>query len=127
MAGLRIVMPTVLLSGNVLRSMHWARQYRYGKALELEVWALLMAQMHGPVERATGRKHVTVTLYHRARRFDQDNAHRAAKPLLDALRRLGLIRNDSRRWLDLDIEQEVDRERPCTVVEIDDAGKEGGK
>lgn len=42
---------------------------------------------------------------------DDDNLRFSVKPLLDALRRLGFIRNDSRKWIDLPTpEQRVSRD-----------------
>jgi len=66
------------------------------------------------------KRSVTVKLYRKGRRFDKDNAYGAAKILLDSLRDLGLIYNDSERWLDLSVCQELDHKNPRTVIEIKD-------
>ena len=38
---------------------------------------------------------------HNARRYDEDNLQGCQKPVLDALKNLGYIRDDSERWLEL--------------------------
>lgn len=62
---------------------------------------------------------VAITFWHQ-QRFDPDNLVGAAKPILDALRRVRYIRNDDREWLDLRVEQRQALPRK-TVIEIEKA------
>jgi hypothetical protein len=57
-------------------------------------------------------------LSRRARLLDPDNLRGGAKRLVDALRHLGWIWRDSPRWLDLSVEQMVDRKNQRTEIKI---------
>lgn len=66
------------------------------------------------------KMHVKITLY-RGRRFDPDNVRGGSvKILLDAMRDCRLLKNDSPRWLELEVEQklEKDKNRERTEVEM---------
>jgi hypothetical protein len=53
------------------------------------------------------------------RLYDHDNFVGGCKPIIDSLRKLGLIHNDSPHWLDLQVEQiQRSRMRPVTRIEI---------
>ena len=53
------------------------------------------------------------------RLYDLDNFVGGCKPIIDSLRKLGLIHNDSPNWLDLQVEQiQRSRMRPVTRIEI---------
>jgi Holliday junction resolvase RusA-like endonuclease len=96
------------LSTNMLVKMHWAQKKRYR---EKAAWALRCAaigneiELYGEVRR---RRRVVITLYI-PRRFDLDNAYGGQKILIDAMRDVGLIRNDSMRWVDLTINQKISK------------------
>ncbi len=68
-----------------------------------------------------GRMSVRIRILWPARTTDPDSLPAAAKPILDGMRDALLIRNDSGRWLDLDVTQGVDRERPRTEFEVSEA------
>jgi Holliday junction resolvase RusA-like endonuclease len=65
----------------------------------------------------TRKMKVRIVSY-RARLLDKDNLYSGAKCLVDALRRTRLIRDDSPRWLELEVEQEVDRKNQRTEIEV---------
>ena len=53
------------------------------------------------------------------RLYDLDNFVGGCKPIIDSLRRLGIIHNDSPHWLDLQVEQiQRSKMRPVTRIEI---------
>ena len=53
------------------------------------------------------------------RLYDLDNFVGGCKPIIDSLRKLGLIHNDSPYWLDLQVEQiQRSKMRPFTRIEI---------
>ena len=53
------------------------------------------------------------------RLYDLDNFVGGCKPIIDSLRRLGLIHNDSPHWLDLQVEQiQRSKMRAFTRIEI---------
>jgi hypothetical protein len=68
---------------------------------------------------------VTVTRILRKgdRLYDDDNARGGCKPILDALRKAGVIHNDSPRWCRLEVVQRRDLQEKGhrTVIEIRDA------
>ena len=55
-----------------------------------------------------------------ARRLDIDNLYGSVKVLCDAMRDVGLIRNDSPRWLDLGV-CEKREDGPFTILEFEEA------
>jgi len=52
------------------------------------------------------RAHLCLTRFGR-RLLDEDNLHGGAKPLIDCLKEAGLIHDDSPRWIDLEVKQEL--------------------
>lgn len=95
-----------IASGNELR-----RKYRHWAAYKrlLQEWEWRLA---GALPKSRRWQHrdrvfrVTITSYRR-RLLDPDNLVHGCKPVLDAIKRLGLIRDDSPRWLDLEVKQEL--------------------
>ena len=109
---------TDLPSTNQRERMHWAKRRKLKHAILKELTVAVRAQTLKPVKREQMKKCVTITLYRKGRRFDQDNAFGAVKPLVDALRELGLIWNDSPKWLDLGVAQRLDHRNPRVEIEI---------
>jgi len=109
-----------LPSTNKRERMHWAQRSKLNKAILTIIWIQKLEQRIFPAKPEKKKKSVTITLYHKTRRFDKDNAYGAVKPVVDALRKLSLIYNDSPRWLDLGVVQELDHEKPRTEIEIKD-------
>jgi len=117
---IRLTIFTELPSANKVMRMHWAERKRLRIRLAAEIGCAYMDQSDKPIHRRQIKRSVIVKLYRRGRRFDKDNAYGAAKILIDSLRDLGLIYNDSEKWLDLSVCQELDHENPRTVIEIKD-------
>ena len=92
---------------------HWTKRRRYTLGWKNEVRAVA-----GFGTFAMVRRRVTITL-HRRRLLDDDNAVASCKPLLDALKACGLIHDDSRRWILLQVDQVKDREE-FTEIEINE-------
>jgi hypothetical protein len=105
---LELRIPRRLESPNKSRGSHWRVRHRIRQTWEDELrWAL--AGMPGNTwldavnfekgqrARVTVERHVPS-----GRNFirDDDNLRFCVKPLLDAMKRLGYIKNDSRKWLD---------------------------
>ncbi len=101
-------------SGNVILRSHWAIRRRLLNTYE---WRML--SIIGPLRvRLPTKKMKVKIISYRARLLDKDNLYSGAKNLVDALRRTRLIRDDSPRWLELEVEQEVDRKNMRTEIEI---------
>lgn len=116
--------PRELVSPNTWNGRHWRYKHRLSQIWEQELfytpvtgsdgrsllgaslmeWLLARARQSG-----VPRKRVMVTReVPSARNFlcDDDNLRYTVKPLLDALKRRGFIRNDSRKWIDLPTPEE---------------------
>jgi hypothetical protein len=89
-----------LVSPNIWNGRHWRVKHRISQEWERDLWATLPRAAF----LLAGRKRVSVTReVPSGRNFirDDDNLRFSVKPLLDALKRRGLITNDSRKWIDL--------------------------
>jgi len=94
-------------STNQLERMHWAVKKRLRRSVAQELTAAIHDQDE-PFVPATTRRRVTIRVY-RPRRFDPDNAIGGLKVLLDAMRDVGLLKNDSPKWLDLGLDQRIEK------------------
>lgn len=111
-------------STNTLERMHWAvkKRHRSTMAWQIVAGAADAGNPLPPIIMAPPdvRMRVKITIY-RARRFDPDNVRGGTvKIILDAMRDLQLLKNDSPRWLELEVEQrlEKDKLRERTEVEM---------
>jgi Holliday junction resolvase RusA-like endonuclease len=117
--------PRELVSPNQWNGRHWRVKHRISQEWEVEIgWAVvaLQARQHGGAAASTtaglmqwaqgraipmpvpARVRVSVTReVPSGRNFirDDDNLRFCVKPLLDALKRQGYIKNDSRKWIEL--------------------------
>ena len=96
--------PRRLESPNTWNGRHWRVKHRISQAWELEVWRSFHAAF-AKLPLPTGDRKMRVEVERHvpsARNFirDDDNLRFAVKPLLDALKRQGYIKNDSRKWLE---------------------------
>lgn len=110
-----ITIPDVPPSLNKVLRMHWRAKSRF-----LDDWEWLV-RIGLPVEyeRAVDVKQQVAITIHNARTYDKDNAYGACKVILDSLKALGLIVDDSARWLDVDVRQEKStRKDKHTTIEI---------
>ena len=116
---MKLTILTEVPSNNQLLRMHWAARKNLKAVFIREIWAQLIEKARFPVLREKKKKSVTVTLYRRGRRYDKPNAYGGAdKMIVDSLVELGIIWNDSRPWLDLTVQQELDHKNPRTEIEI---------
>jgi Holliday junction resolvase RusA-like endonuclease len=134
---LTLRIPRELKSPNTWNGRHWRYKHRETQEWEQFIWVTLAKQARSssvlavltvmnalPPKRVCSEKRkVTVTrLVPSARNFirDDDNLRFSVKPLLDALKRLGLIRDDNRKWIDLPMPVQAVSESKnwVTVIEI---------
>lgn len=113
-----LVIPVASPSLNKYAFAHWRVQYR-----DKQQWfaQLLVASRKSNATKATGKRRVVVRRYGR-RALDVDNGYGGLKPILDGMRKLGLILDDDAKYLDLKFENcplEKGKE-PHTVIEISD-------
>lgn len=122
---IRLEIPEVPPSANVLMRLHWAKRRRliqswqalivYGddSPLAQREWALHVGKNRPKVK-------VTITRYS-PRLIDQANCWLPYdKLVLDNLVKLGLMIDDSPKWMECEIKQEKSKERK-TVVEVREA------
>lgn len=120
---IRLTIPNAVLSNNEVIKMHWAvkraTRRAYGWALQV---AILESREIEPdfLYRKT-RRRVKIVSY-RGRTLDPDNLSGGAKILIDAMRDLGLIFRDSKKWIILEIDDRLDRLNPRTEIEIEEIG-----
>lgn len=125
---LTLRIPRALKSPNAARGGHWRVRHDERKAWEREIWAAALGQgVRGRDARPDGVHRVTVTrIVPSGRNFirDEDNLRFSAKPINDALKRLWLIRDDSRKWLEQpQVQQEVSPIGEwATVITIEPVG-----
>lgn len=128
-----------LRSPNEYLGMHWREKHRERKAWEAHLTNAIVASEGIPAARAllgpgaalshcvgqcsVRRRIEVIRLAPSKRNFvrDDDNLRFAVKPLLDALKRVGLIKDDRRQWIDLPLPtQEVSTDRTFwTWIAID--------
>jgi Holliday junction resolvase RusA-like endonuclease len=119
----RLTLQSIPTSTNQLERMHWAVKKRLRSQLQWELTAALadVGRKLPPLlyGKAAPKRRVTITAY-RPRRLDQDNATGGCKVLLDAMRDIGLIRNDSPKWLELVVNQAIEKRDCRTEILIED-------
>jgi hypothetical protein len=100
--------------------MHWAVK----KKLRYTLGNLIVIGLGGAeVDKNPPKMRVQISVHSkgaRARMIDRDNLYGSCKPLIDAMRDVGLIRNDSPKWLDLGVCENRD-DGPFTVIEFEEA------
>lgn len=134
---LTLRIPRELRSPNAWLWKHWRIKQREREAWEKDiaialltadgrknVFAILQAMNAIPETKrvCAERRRVTVTrIVPSARRFirDEDNLRFSVKPVNDALKRLGLIKDDNRKWLEQPMPVQQVGASVETIIEIE--------
>lgn len=90
----------MVLSRNKLDSMHWSQRSKYSKKWE----GLLIIAFRFKPPRATGKVRLKITS-HRAKFLDHDNLVGGCKGIIDALKRMGVILDDTPALIEVEYEQ----------------------
>lgn len=90
-------LPGVLVSLNRLLRVHWGSRRRYQKGFE-EIAELVKRESEIPPAK---KKRELYIIQYRQKLLDKDNLYGSVKPLVDALKKAGLLVDDSEEWLDL--------------------------
>jgi hypothetical protein len=95
-----------------------AARWRYAKERDAWTWLVRAAKLRHRITPATGRRRITLTrIYARGQReLDPDNLKGGTKSLVDAIKREGLLVDDTREWLELHHAQEPGTERAVRVL-----------
>lgn len=131
MSGMTLRIPRELVSPNKWNGRHWRVKHRISQDWQQEIdWAVIVMQTQafgakagesvlGLKQWAAGRQiempvpqRMRVTVVREVpsgRNFirDDDNLRFSVKPLLDALKRGGYIKNDSRKWIELPMPEQT--------------------
>lgn len=127
-----LVLPVIMPSLNKQLRMHWAKRQRLNKNI---AWHLRSVMGREEIAHRDRIAHVTIKVFSnapktaggRARRLDRDNLFGGQKPLVDALRHCGIIKNDTDLWLDLGVVESRDPvSEPRTEIEITYNGNRPG-
>ena len=112
----RIVLPIETPSNNKLLGMHPMARHRLSKKL-----AIVVALCGRGTPKATGKRYLTIER-HGKRELDKDNAYGGCKPLIDAIKRCGLIIDDNPANVELEVVQVklAKGEKPHTVIVLAD-------
>ena len=118
---MKLTLQSIPPSMNMLMRMHWAQRKRLRNQLQWELTAALadLGRKLPPLlyGKTAPKRRVTITAY-RPRRLDPDNSYGGCKVLLDSMRDIGLIRNDSPKWLELVVNQHIEKCDCRTEIEI---------
>jgi len=102
------------LSRNQLDSMHWSNRSKYSKNWQ----SLIYAAFKFKCPKASGKVFLKITGY-RPRLLDHDNFIGGCKGVLDAMKRLGIILDDSPDFIEVQYEQrKVKNAETKTVFEF---------
>lgn len=119
--------PDVPPSLNKVLRMHWSKKSRL--ALDWAWKARIAFDYQNSSILRIGKKQVKITLHH-SRMYDKDNAYGSCKVLVDCLRGLKVIQDDTAEWLELTVEQaRCPHKQRHTIIEISAAvsGREDGQ
>lgn len=118
---IKITLHTLPVSGSKYTRCHFRLKKAYREAYAWELLAALPECWRAlPKDQIPAVKaRITVYWGKGQRMFDDDNLAAGLKPLIDGMRDIHLIRNDSPRWFRLEANQERDPERPRMEIEID--------
>ena len=103
-----------LTSPNKLLRMHFAQRARLKKAIEIQ----LVGFGDAPIPEMIPKIRVEITRHYgyRKREFDLDNLYGSAKLLLDAMRGIGVIPDDTPKHIDLCVEQKKSPDKSTFVT-----------
>lgn len=118
---------TIKFDGNVPASLNRVIRWNvHRKKREREMWEKAIVVLLGReatqdlrvLASLDRRMRVAVTICN-PRRYDDDNAHGACKVVFDAIRNLGLVRDDREEFMEQVVRQEKCAGRQkCTLIEI---------
>lgn len=122
-----LCLATTTPSLNQWQRLHYHRRRDLRRAFGKELLVARQASSRAPwLWNAKGPRRVTIVRYG-TRLLDQDNLYGGLKPLVDAMKDVGLIEDDTPELLQLQAEQRkvADRRQAGTVIQIQAPNSEG--
>lgn len=89
-----------IVSRNVLDKWHWNKRRKHSRAWESDIWKAFRLS----TPKAKGKVKLKITSY-RTRLLDHDNLVGGCKGILDAMKRLGIIIDDTPDLIEVEYEQ----------------------
>jgi len=124
-----LVLPVIMPSLNKQLRSHWAARKRLK---DNAAWHVRASMGRYKIDHRDRFANVSITVYSnapkamggRARRLDTDNLIGGQKPLVDALKQAGIMKDDSPKWAAITYIENRDKvESPRTEIEIGYGGK----
>jgi len=124
-----LVLPVIMPSLNNQLRAHWAVRKR---TKDNAAWHLRAVMGRKSIEHRDRFANVIITVYSnapklaggRARRLDTDNLIGGQKPLVDALKQAGIMKDDSPKWAAITYLENRDKvETPRTEIDVSYGGK----
>ncbi len=116
-----LLIPLEIPSQNESDHMHWSKRHKMTKLWE--TW-IRYAMRPNAMDCASGKRSVHIHAFRKRRITDASNLHGGAKYAVDAIKRCGLLIDDSDKWVTLTYEQSVasksPTKKPCTRITIED-------
>jgi len=115
----QVSIPVVTPSNNEIRGMNMHVYKRLKQSFAAHIQGQLLDQKYeiNKIKEPARRKVLIIS--YRKRRFDKDNQYGGLKPLLDALKDIGLIWDDHEKWIDLETRQSIDGKNPRTEIYVE--------
>lgn len=116
---MKLIIPEVPISLNKMLRQHWAKRRLYYREWKWLIRSKFIGYPLSFLYPQTKKCIVIITQY-RKRLLDKDNLLGSCKAVLDAIRYWGLIKDDSPKWIDLEVYQYIGK--PVrTEIEIKEA------
>lgn len=101
---IEVFVPKLVKSMNKFKGRHWSYYARIKKG-----WLSALALMLGRGDHRNAFQHVKITAYWDSTRnfLDDDNFRGGCKPVVDCLKNLGWIKDDSLKWVRVEYVQKI--------------------
>jgi len=116
----KIVIPVIAPSINETNKKHWGHKDRLKKQFKAHIEGAIMDMGMTVTPMKRPKKRTMLIYSYRVRELDRDNLYASHKEMIDAINELGLIWDDSEKYIDLTILQWRHPEAPKTEIYIEE-------
>ena len=115
-----LTLPFITKSNNKLLRLHYRQRMKLKDQYSWEMFVILnQSEVPHKDMMAEGRRKANIVSY-RQRLMDDDNFIGGLKLLIDCLVEFGLLKDDSKEWLELSAEQRIDSGNNRTEIVLED-------